>query len=56
MNSTPEQLRFPPVAGFTVRADFKNLLDAPHEILQGSVVRESYLGGRVVQAGLLWRP
>ena len=41
---------------FTVRADFKNLLDAPHEILQGSVVRESYLGGRVVQAGLLWRP
>lgn len=40
----------------TVRTDLKNLLDTPHEISQGSVIRESYNGGRTIQAGVLWRP
>lgn len=40
----------------TFRADAKNLLDAAHEITQGSVVRESYRGGRTIQAGVLWHP
>lgn len=40
----------------TVRTDLKNLLDAAHQITQGSVVRESYNGGRTIQAGVLWRP
>ncbi len=40
----------------TLRADAKNLLDAPYEIVQGTVTRESYNAGRTIQAAVLWRP
>jgi hypothetical protein len=49
-------LRWALSSNVTVRSDFKNLLDAAHEITQGTVVRESYNGGRMIQAGILWRP
>ena len=49
-------LRFPVVGGLSGKADFKNLLDAPYELLQGSVVRESYRSGRAVSFGLSWQP
>ena len=39
----------------SLRADAKNLLDEPHRIEQGSVVRSSYRSGRTVQLGLQWR-
>ena len=38
--------------GTTLRFDLKNLLDSPYETRQGSVVREYYRGGRVVQLGV----
>lgn len=36
----------------TLRADLRNLLDAPYESVQGTVIRDHYLTGRTVQAGL----
>ena len=36
-------------------AGVKNLLDAPHLVEQGSVVRERYRLGSTFQAGLLWK-
>ena len=39
----------------TVRLDLKNLLDAPYEIVQGTVLREYYRTGRTVQVGLQWK-
>lgn len=47
-------LRFPVVGGLSGRLDAKNVLDAPYEVTQGSVVREHYRAGRVIQAGLSW--
>ncbi|MFL5617113.1 MAG: TonB-dependent receptor domain-containing protein [Gemmatimonadaceae bacterium] len=38
--------------GATLRFDLKNLLDSPYETRQGTVVRERYHAGRVVQLGL----
>jgi TonB-dependent receptor len=49
-------LRFPLTGGLSGKADFKNLLDSPYELLQGSVVRESYRSGRAVSLGLSWQP
>ena len=49
-------LRFPLVGSVSGRFDARNLLDAPYEALQGTVTRESYRQGRVLQAGLQWRP
>jgi outer membrane receptor protein involved in Fe transport len=40
----------------TLRFDLKNLLDAPYEVLQGTVTRESYHAGRAVNLGFQWRP
>ncbi|MEO7456204.1 MAG: TonB-dependent receptor [Gemmatimonadaceae bacterium] len=40
----------------TMRFDMKNLLDAPYEILQGTVTRESYRTGRAVNLGFQWTP
>ena len=40
----------------TLRMDLKNLLDAPYEILQGSVTREFYRSGRSVNLGFQWIP
>jgi outer membrane receptor protein involved in Fe transport len=49
-------LRFPLTGGLSGKADLKNLLDAPFELLQGSVVRESYRSGRAFSFGVSWQP
>ncbi|HUQ82836.1 MAG TPA: TonB-dependent receptor, partial [Gemmatimonadaceae bacterium] len=49
-------LRFPVISTVSARFDAKNLLDDPYEVTQGSVQRESYRTGRVLQLGLVWRP
>jgi TonB-dependent receptor len=49
-------LRFPILSALSGRFDAKNLLDAAHETVQGTVVRDSYRAGRVFQLGLVWRP
>jgi outer membrane receptor protein involved in Fe transport len=49
-------LRVPISGALAARLDAKNLLDAPYRTTQGTVTRESYRVGRVVQAGLSWRP
>ena len=40
----------------TLRFDLKNLLDAPYQVQQGTVTREYYLSGRLVNLGFLWKP
>ncbi len=42
--------------GLGVKFDAKNLFDAPYELTQGDVVRESYHSGRSFGIGLTWRP
>lgn len=42
-------------SGVTIRGDFKNILDAPYEVLQGTVTREFYRTGRTLHFGLLFR-
>jgi len=49
-------LRFPVLGGVSGKMDLKNLLDAPYEVRQGTVVRESYRSGRTVSLGLSWQP
>lgn len=49
-------LRFPLLRGVQARVDARNLLDAPFDMQQGTVTRESYRQGRVFQLGLQWRP
>ena len=49
-------LRFPVFASLSGRFDARNLFDDPYETVQGTVVRESYRAGRLVQLGLVWRP
>ncbi|MBX3148194.1 MAG: TonB-dependent receptor [Gemmatimonadales bacterium] len=49
-------LRFPVIAGIKGKMDFKNILDSPYQIEQGTVVREYYRSGRVVSFGLSWQP
>ena len=48
-------VRFPVIAGLSAKLDAKNLLDAPYELTQGSVIRERYRAGRVISLGLTWR-
>ncbi len=38
-----------------VRFDLKNLLDAPYDVVQGTIRREHYSSGRTVHVGLQWR-
>jgi len=49
-------LRFPLYASVSGRFDAKNLLDDKYETIQGTVVRESYQTGRLLQFGLTFRP
>jgi outer membrane receptor protein involved in Fe transport len=49
-------LRLGLTSSITVRADGKNLLDAPYETVQGTVIRDRYLTGRTVQLGVQFRP
>jgi outer membrane receptor protein involved in Fe transport len=43
-------------ADVTARLDLKNLLDTPYEVIQGTIVREYYRSGRMVQVALQWKP
>lgn len=47
-------LRAPVGERLDVKLDGKNLLDAPHELRQGPVIRERYTTGRSVSLGLTW--
>jgi outer membrane receptor protein involved in Fe transport len=47
-------VRFPVTHGLSGRIDAKNLLDAGHEVTQGTVIREAYHTGRVFQIGFNW--
>ena len=49
-------VRFPIGARVTGRVDAKNLLDAPHHLVQGPITRERYRMGRGYSFGLSWRP
>jgi outer membrane receptor protein involved in Fe transport len=49
-------LRLPLVRTLNMRLDARNVLDAPYELVQGTVTREYYRQGRVFQMGLQWRP
>ena len=49
-------LRFPLYASVSGRVDAKNLLDDTYETIQGTVGREAYQTGRVLQFGLTFRP
>jgi hypothetical protein len=49
-------LRFPIAGAVSGRLDAKNLLDAPFETVQGTVTREYWKVGRVLQVGVLFRP
>jgi len=54
-NAVDLSMRHQLSASVSVRADAKNVLDAPHRIEQGSVVRSSYRTGRTLQIGFQWR-
>jgi hypothetical protein len=48
--------RFPLLAGVSGKLDVRNILDAPYQVTQGSVVRLRYRTGRTLSAGLSWNP
>ncbi|MGE0552857.1 MAG: TonB-dependent receptor [Gemmatimonadales bacterium] len=49
-------LRFPVFHTLQGKLDLRNLLDAPYEVTQGTVVRDYYRSGRAISVGLAWRP
>ena len=51
-NTLDFSLRFPARQGVVARLDAKNLLNAGHELRQGSVTREAYSIGRTLQLGV----
>jgi outer membrane receptor protein involved in Fe transport len=55
-NQLDFSFRFPFTNGFSGKIDFKNVLDEPYELRQGTVVREYYKAGRIVSAGVSWKP
>jgi len=55
-NQVDFSVRFPIFSTVAGRFDARNLLDAPFETVQGTVVREYWKTGRVFQFGLVWRP
>ena len=46
--------RFPLKRGVSGKLDFKNVLDAPYEVTQGTVQREFYRAGRSLSVGMSW--
>ncbi|MDB4883723.1 MAG: TonB-dependent receptor [Gemmatimonadetes bacterium] len=42
-------------AAVVLRFDAKNILDSPYQVMQGTVVRDLYRGGRIVGLGLQWQ-
>ena len=55
-NQVDLSFRFPIVGALSGRFDARNLVDAPYEMVQGTVTREYWRTGRVFQTGLVWRP
>jgi hypothetical protein len=55
-NMLDVSLRMRVSGAVTFRADARNLLDAPYQTMQGSVMREFYRPGRTFQAGIQVRP
>ena len=55
-NSLDLSIRLPVSGAFSARLDGKNLLDSPYRTTQGTVTREEYRSGQIVQVGLVWRP
>jgi hypothetical protein len=55
-NQLDLSVRLPLTGDVSGKFDFKNILDAPYEVTQGTVVREYYRAGRVLSAGITWRP
>ncbi|MBX9928567.1 MAG: TonB-dependent receptor, partial [Gemmatimonadaceae bacterium] len=49
-------VRFPVFTGLNLRVDARNLLDAPTQMTQGTVVREYWRTGRTFVMGFQWRP
>jgi outer membrane receptor protein involved in Fe transport len=48
-------LRLPLRGNASGKLDLKNLLDAPVEVRQGSIVRNTYRTGRSLSLGVSWR-
>ena len=48
-------LRTTVLGSVSLKLDAKNLLDAPYELVQGDVTRESYRSGRSYSVGLSWK-
>lgn len=48
-------LRTTLLGSVSFKLDAENLLDAPYEMMQGNVMRESYRSGRSVSLGVSWR-
>ena len=48
-------VQFPAFGGTSLKLDAKNLLDSPHEIAQGGVIRNRYKAGRVLALGVSWQ-
>lgn len=55
-NNLDLSIRLPVAGAFSARIDAKNLLDDAFVVQQGTVTREKYKSGQVVQAGIVWRP
>lgn len=55
-NSMDVSLRFPVFGALQGRFDARNILDDPFKSVQGTVVRESWRAGRVIQLGFIVRP
>ncbi len=49
-------MRYSVSSSVVLRSDLKNLLDAPYQTVQGTVVRDYYRAGRTVTLGAQWRP
>ena len=49
-------LRLGVMRSLTLRVDARNLLDAPYQTTQGTVIRDYYRTGRTFQAGVQFRP
>ncbi len=47
-------IRFPLPGNASGKLDLKNVLDAPHEVVQGPIVREFHHSGRSLSAGVSW--
>ena len=48
--------RFPILPGLKGKLDLRNVLDAPFEVRQGTVIRERFRLGRIASVGLTWEP